>query len=371
MLLLIPGPVTTRPEVRAALDCDLAPWDNAFRPFYSAIRQRLLRLAGGVENQHATLPLQGCGHFITEAAIRTFVPPGRKLLIPRTGPYAERMTRLAQEAGRIPVALAISPTARTDPAAVAAALEADPEIGHVGMIYSETGTGIVHDLPAIAAATRKLGRRLIVDAVSAFGACPLDLSAHPEIDAVVFTANKCLEGVPGMAFAISPIERLIACAGNAGSWSLDLADIYRQVVRKGWGSVRFTPPTQVLNAFKVALDLLDAEGGPPARLARYTANMRALYDGVRGFGLVPCLPRQVQGPIIVNVQAPVDPRWDLQAFVEALKRRGFLISNFYDTEAPSFRVGCIGAVTPDDMRRFVAAIGETLQELGLNRRNAA
>ena len=67
---------------------------------------------------------------------------------------------------------------------------------------------------------------MIVDAVSAFGALPLDLSAQPEIDVVGFTSNKCLEGVPGMAFAVARIDRVEACAGNAGSWSLDLSSIY-------------------------------------------------------------------------------------------------------------------------------------------------
>ena len=209
--------------------------------------------------------------------------------------------------------------------------EADPDITHVGLVYSETGSGVIHDPAAIGAVVRAAGRRLIVDAVSAFGALPLDLSAQPEIDAVVFTSNKCLEGMPGMAFAVARIDRLEACAGNAGSWSFDLADIHAHTLRNGPGSFRFTPPAQVLNACNVALDFFEAEGGQPARLARYTANMRTLYDGVRGLGLTPYLPREHQGPIIVNVHAPADPAWDLQRFVDALKRRGVLISNFYNT----------------------------------------
>jgi 2-aminoethylphosphonate-pyruvate transaminase len=229
----------------------------------------------------------------------------------------------------------------------------------------------VHDIAAIGAVVRRLGRRLIVDAVSAFGALPLDLSAQPEIDAVVFTSNKCLEGMPGMAFAIARIDRVEACAGNAESWSLDLSGIYAHSLHHGWGSFRFTPPAQVLNACNVALDFFDAEGGQPARLARYTANMRTLYDGVRGLGLTPYLPPEVQGPIIVNVHAPADAAWDLQRFVDALKARGVLISNFYDTELPSFRVGCIGSITAADMARAVAAMGEALGDLGIARRKAA
>jgi 2-aminoethylphosphonate-pyruvate transaminase len=371
MLLLIPGPVTTRVEVRAAMRVDLAPWDNDFRLFYAGLVQRLRQIAGGRDGDHVTLPLQGCGHFVTEAAIRTFLPPGGKLLVPMTGAYAERMVRLAHEAGRLPVVLPITPDRPADPASVAAALAADPAISHVGAVYSETGTGVVHDVLAIGRVARAAGRRMIVDAVSAFGALPFDLVAQPETDAILFTSNKCLEGLPGMAFAVARTDRLDACTGNAGSWSFDLADLYTNSLRYGPGSSRFTPPAQVLNALSVALDLFDAEGGRAPRLARYQANMRTLYEGVRRLGLVPYVAPDAQGPIIVNVHAPADPAWDLQSFVDALKRRGFLISNFYNTERPSFRVGCIGAITPEDMQRAVAAIGEALGELRIIRREAA
>ena len=365
MLLLIPGPVTTRPEVRQAAAADFAPWDNEFRPLYAGVRETLRDIAGGTEASHAVLPLQGCGHFITEAAIRTFLPVGGRILIPDTGAYSDRMRRLAREAGRVVVDLPGADDRPTDPATVAAALAADPTISHVGLVYSETGSGVIHDPAAVGAVVRAAGRRMIVDAISAFGALPLDVSAQPEIDAVMFTANKCLEGLPGMAFAVASVSRLRECAGNAGSWSFDLADIHAHALRSGWGSFRFTPPAQVLVAFKTALDFFVAEGGRAARLARYQANLAVLYDGVERLGLRPWLSRAVQGPIVMNVHAPDDPAWTLQHFVDALKRRGFLISNFYNTPTPSFRVGCIGAVTPDDMRRFINAAGESLDELGI------
>ncbi len=371
MLLLIPGPVSTHPSVRAAAAQDFAPWDDDVRPLNEAVRSRLLHFAGVGAATHATLPLQGCGHFAIEAAVRTFVPGGGKVLVPMTGQYAERAARLATEAGAEVVGLPVPNDAEADPAAVAAALAADPAIGHALLVYSETSTGIVHDVPALAEAAGHAGRRVIVDAVSAFGALPLDLSTLPMVDAAVFTANKCLEGLPGLAFAIAPAERLVACQGRARSWSLDLASIYQHALEVGFGSFRFTPPIQVLAALDVALGLLDAEGGPAARLARYTANTDTLMDGIRDLGLSPVLSRARQGPIVVNVHAPPDPAWRLQAFVDALKRRGVLISNFYNTAAPSFRVGCIGAVTPRDMARAVAAMGCALDEMGLRTRRAA
>jgi 2-aminoethylphosphonate-pyruvate transaminase len=363
MLLLIPGPVTTRPEVRAALAQDFAPWDNEFRSFTVRLRERILGLAGGVETEHAALPLQGCGHFITEAALRTFLPPGGRILIPTTGAYADRMTRLARESGRVAVPLAVGPGEPADPAAVAQALAADPTLGHVGMVYSETGSGVIHDVQAVGAVVRQAGRRMIVDAVSAFGALPFDISAQPEVDVVVFSSNKCLEAFAGISFAVARQDRLLACAGQAGSWSFDLSNLFEHAVTSP-GSSRFTPPAQLLAALSVALDFHAAEG-QPGRLARYTANMRVFYDGVRSLGLTPWLSEARQGPIIVNVHAPRDPKWDLQAFVDALKTRG------YNTPTPTFRVGCIGAVTPEDMAGAVRAVDEALREIGISQREAA
>ena len=370
MLLLIPGPVTTRPEVRQALTQDIAPWDNDFRHFLTRLLARILRLAGGTPGQHVTLPLQGCGHFIAEAALRSFLPPGGRILIPATGAYADRMIRLAREAGRVPVPLEMGLSDATAPQDVARALAADPTLTHVGMVYSETGSGVIHDVQAVGQVVRTAGRRMIIDAVSAFGALPLDLSSQPEVDAAVFTTNKCLEALPGIAFAVARADRLLACAGQAGSWSFDLSSIYDQAIRSGPGSFRFTPPAQILAALDVALDYHDKEG-QTARLARYTANMRTLYDGVRDLGLSLWLPPSRQGPVIVNVHAPADPAWNLQAFVDALKSRGFLISNFHNTPTPTFRIGCIGAITPDDMKGAVQAIDQALREIGITRREAA
>ena len=371
MLLLIPGPVTTNPLVRSAAVRDYAPWDDDFRALVARVRARVLAAAGGREGEHAALPLQGSGHFVIEAALRTFVPPGGKLLLPMTGQYADRLARLATQAGRRVVPLAVPSTEPTSPDVVETALAADSGLSHLALVYSETATGIVHDVPALAAVAGRLGRRVLVDAVSAFGAMPLDVAALPMVDAACFTAGKCLEGLPGTAFAVARIDRLQEGRGRAGSWSLDLADVYDHGMTHGPGSHRFTPVPQALAALDAALDLYDAEGGQPARLARYGANMRALYDGVRALGLRPTLPPAVQGPIVVNVDAPDDPAWNLQTFVDALKRRGVLISNFHCTEHPSFRVGCIGAVTPDDMRRATAAMGEALGEMGLHPRRAA
>ncbi len=371
MLLLIPGPVTTDARVRAAAAIDYAPWDLDFRDLVARVGERVLAIAGGVPGQHAALPLPGSGHFAIEAAIRTFVPPQGAVLVPDTGQYAERIVRLASEVGRRVVSLPVGADQPADPLMVQQALERDPGISHVATVYSETATGIVHDVAAVSAVAGAMGRRVLIDAISAFGALPLDIGGMPMVDCVTFTCNKCLESLPGQSFSVAPVERLLECAGRAGSWSLDLADLYAHAQRVGPGSHRFTPGAQSIAALDVALDLFDAEGGAAARLRRYQANRQAIQSALPGLGLQPCLRPEVQGPIVFNVRSPAHADWDLQDFVDRLKNRGVLISNFYNTEAPSFRLGCIGAVTPQDMERAMDSMGGVLHEMGIPARKAA
>ncbi len=359
MILLTPGPVQTAPETRAAMAQDIAPWDNDFRPVYARIRERVLALAGGTPGEHACLPLQGAGHFIVEAAIRSLVPAGGAIIVPMNGAYAERVVLLARGAGRIAHEWPVPDTRGVTAEDVEAAFAAHPEATHFATVYSETGAGIVNRPEVIGPVLRRLGKRMILDAVSAFGALPFSMAENPECDAVVFTSNKCIEGLPGIGFSVVRVAALEE--GRAGSWSLDLWEILRVAQKSGWGSFRFTPPVQALAAFAVALDLFEAEGGQPARLARYRENMRILQEGTTRLGLRPYLDQAEQGPIILTLHQPAG--FDLQAFVDALKARGVLISNFYTTDTPTIRIGCIGAVTPDEMRRAVAAMGEAWHDL--------
>ncbi|MDP9086933.1 MAG: 2-aminoethylphosphonate--pyruvate transaminase [Pseudomonadota bacterium] len=366
MLLLIPGPVTTHDAVRAAAAIDYAPWDNEFRQLVARLRERVLVLAGGTAD-HTALILQGCGHFAMEAAFATFVRANGRILVPKTGQYADRLERLATEIGRTVLPMCVPDGQRVDPVSLDAALAADPTISHVALVYSETATGIIHDVTSMSQIAGSHDRRVIVDAVSAFGALPFDIGALPMVDTVTFTTNKCIEGLPGASFTIARKDRLAVSTGNARSWSFDLSDVSAHYERAP-GAHRFTPAAGALASFDVALDQFDAEGGQPARLARYTENMLTLRSGVERLGLSPSIPLAVQGPIVLNVDAPADPRWDLQVFVDSLKSRGFIISNFYNTIQPSFRLGCIGAIEPEDMRRAVGAIESALEEMGVRHR---
>lgn len=360
-LLLTPGPLTTAVATRQAMLADWGSRDEAFITLTARVRARLTEMVGG-RDSHVCVPLQGSGTFVVEATLGTLVPRDGKTLVLVNGAYGRRMANILERLGRRHETLETAEDTPPDAEAVAARLASDPAITHVAAVHCETTSGILNPIAPIAAAVAVQGRRLIVDSMSAFGGIPLDLRRVP-CEAVVASSNKCLEGVPGLAFSIVRRDALAASAGNAHSISLDLHDQWRAM--EGNGQWRFTPPTQVLAALDQALVLLDEEGGVAARHARYAANCRVLVNGLRRLGFETLLPDALQAPIIVTVHMPADPAFRFDAFYDGLRALGFVIYPGKLTKAPSFRIGCIGAVFPKDMEAVVAAIGSVIVGLGV------
>jgi 2-aminoethylphosphonate-pyruvate transaminase len=359
--LLTPGPLTTSRTVKEAMLRDWGSRDAEFIELNARVRERLVALAGG-QGTHVCVPLQGSGTFIVEAMIGTLVPRSGKLAVLVNGAYGTRMVRMCGYLRRDCIALETPEDTPVDPAALDAALAADAAITHVVVVQCETTSGVLNPVEAIATVTARRGRRLLVDAMSAFGALPLDAAATP-YDALVASSNKCLEGVPGLGFAIVRRSALEAAAGNAPSLSLDLHDQWAAMERtRQW---RFTPPTHVLAALDQALVEHAAEGGIAGRGARYANNCRVLVDGLRALGFETLLPDALQAPIIVTVRMPADPKFSFESFYDRLSRRGFVIYPGKLTVADSFRIGCIGQLGEHEMRGVLRAIGEILAETGV------
>jgi 2-aminoethylphosphonate-pyruvate transaminase len=198
--------------------------------------------------------------------------------------------------------------------------------------------------------------------MSTFGALALDVR-RIDFTAVVASSNKCLEGVPGVGFAILHRGTLEGCTGNAHSLSLDLFDQWRGFETNGqW---RFTPPTHVIAAFCQALDEHAKEGGVAARGSRYAANHQILVDGMEELGFHCLLPREVQAPIIVTFLEPDDAHYKFDEFYERLRDHGFLIYPGKLTVADSFRIGCIGHLGEEQMRDAVRAVRAVVEEMGV------
>ncbi len=360
--LLTPGPLTTSASVKQAMLRDWGSRDGRFIALNAAIRDRLVRLASGSADSHAAVPVQGSGTFAVEAMIGTLVPRAGRLLVLVNGAYGTRMVRIAEVAGRSVTALETAEDRPVSPAALAEALDADPAITHVAVVHCETTSGILNPIEAVAEVVRSRGRALLIDAMSAFGALPLDMAALGAV-AVAASSNKCLEGVPGMGFVIARRDALEAAKGNAHSLSLDLYDQWRGFEANAqW---RFTPPTHVVAAFAQALDEHEAEGGVEGRGARYRANAAILIDGMRALGFETLLPDHLQAPIIVTFRMPADPAFVFAEFYDRLRQRGFVIYPGKLTVADSFRIGCIGRLGAEEMTAAIAAIRATLSEMGV------
>ncbi len=359
--LLTPGPLTTSPSIKQAMLHDWGSRDREFIEINRQVRRRLLALASA-EQTHVCVPLQGSGTFSVEATVGTLVPADGKLIVLVNGAYGRRIAKICKYYGRTHVSVETPENVPNDIDALDKALAEDPRITHVAAVHCETTSGILNPIEKIAMVTARHGRGLIIDAMSAFGAIELDARKVP-FDALVASSNKCLEGVPGMAFAIIRREAFERCQGNSPSLSLDLYDQWTSMEANGqW---RFTPPTHVIVAFQQALEEHESEGGVAGRGARYRRNCEMLLKGMREMGFVSLLPDELQAPIIVTFHMPADPKFDFKTFYDQLNERGFVIYPGKLTVADSFRIGCIGRLGEAEMRGALAAIRETIAEMGV------
>lgn len=354
-LLLTPGPLSTSESVRQAMLQDWCTWDKDYNEgVVTVIREQLLKLAG-LDGEYTTVLLQGSGTYAVEATLSCAVRPQDKLLIVANGAYGKRMGDIARRHGLNHVLVSLKETAPVTPEAVRRALEEHPDITHLAMVHCETTTGILNPVEAVARAIRGRGLTFIVDAMSSFGGIPIDIRKLG-IDFLVSSANKCIQGVPGFGFVIARRSSLSRCEGVSRSLSLDLYDQWAEM-EKGRGKWRFTSPTHVVRAFFQAMKELEEEGGVEARHDRYRENHAALVEGMRRSGFRTLLPDELQSPVITSFLYPEED-FVFQEFYEALKERGFVIYPGKISEAPTFRIGNIGDVFPDDFRRLAEAVAD-------------
>jgi len=361
--LLTPGPLTTSASVKRAMLRDWGSWDGDFRAMTAALRRRLLAIAGDTGGAYDCVPMQGSGTFAVEAMLGSFLPRDGKALVLVNGAYGQRIAQTLDYLGRVYSVIDKGDYLPPRGAEVAAALEADPAITHVVLVHCETSSGILNPVSEIAHVVASRGRKLLIDSMSAFGALPLDVAEIP-YTAMVSSANKCIEGVPGFGFVIARREELEVAKGRSHSLSLDLHAQWAYLEKTGqW---RYTPPTHVVAAFLQALDEHAAEGGVAGRGRRYADNRDVMVAGMRALGFVTLLQDGWLSPIIVTFFNPAHPQFDFQTFYDLLKARGFIIYPGKLTVVDSFRIGCIGRMDAAVMRRLVAAVAESLNDMGVD-----
>jgi 2-aminoethylphosphonate-pyruvate transaminase len=357
-VLLNPGPANTSPRVRQALlTPDLCHREPEFFEVMRECRTRLVGVIGAAPAFDAVL-FTGSGTAAVEATVASAVPPDRSLLVVDNGVYGDRMRRMAQ-AHRIPAEVlrydSITPVAPGD---VARTLREHPEISHVALVHHETTTGLLNPVEAVAEVTAAAGRQVIVDAMSSLFGEPLDIT-RPGIDFVTASANKCLQGIPGVSFVLARRAALEALKGRpARSVYLDLVNHW---TTQEQDNTPFTPAVQVLHATREALLELEEEG-VAARIARYAENCRVLRRGMAALGFEILVPEGARSSILTTFRLPRGVTYD--ALHDAMKRRGYIIyAGQGEIRTYAFRVSNMGTLTPKDMQAVVAAFAECLPEL--------
>ena len=360
--LLTPGPLTTAYEVKEAMLKDWGSWDDDFRDLTKKLRKNLLSLLGPRKNLYDCVPIQGSGTFAVESMLGTFIPKDGKLLVLANGAYGLRAAQTMEYLNRDYHLLDKGDYLPPRGNEVAGILENDKAITHVLVIHCETSSGILNPLEEIGAVVKSAGRKLLIDSMSAFGAVPVD-PEKIDFEAMVSSANKCIEGVPGFGFVFAKLSALEAAKGNCHSLSLDVEAQWSAMEKSGqW---RFTPPTHIVAAFLTALEIHEEEGGVAGRGARYTNNRDVMVSGMRDLGFETLLDERWLSPIIVTFFCPADRAFEFTKFYDLMKSEGYIIYPGKLTVVDSFRIGCIGRMDAHVMKGVVSAAKKALEAMGV------
>lgn len=353
-ILLNPGPVNVSARVRAALAApDLCHREPEYFDLQDAIRSRLLDVFAP-RDRYTSILLTGSGTAMVEAMIASAVPENGRLLVMQNGVYGDRIVRIARAHGIACDVVECPITERHDLERVDTRLRAD-RYSALAVVHHETTTGLLNDLAAVAEICRHRRVRLLVDAVSALGGEVFDWERW-QPDAVACTANKCVQGLPGIAFAL--VRRDFMEAMNSVPERTLYLHLPRHFVEQEKRSTPFTPAVQVAYALKAALDELHEET-VDRRIARFGRASAIIRRGLGALGLELLLPEKLRSTTMTSVRLPLGVSYDF--LHDALKRSGFVIYAGQGPLAASiFRVAAMGDVAEADYRRFVSTLGAVI-----------
>ncbi|HGE71764.1 TPA: aminotransferase class V-fold PLP-dependent enzyme, partial [Candidatus Poribacteria bacterium] len=175
-ILFTPGPLTTSQTVKLAMLRDLGSRDAEFIEIVKQIRRSLLKLAGVDDKEYEAIIMQGSGTFSVEAVLSSVTPPYGKWLVINNGAYCQRIIKIA-EILKIPVvSLDYPENVQPNLQDIDLTLSNDPSITHVASVHCETTSGIINPIKEIGSIVKKHNKKYFVDAMSSFGAVPINLA---------------------------------------------------------------------------------------------------------------------------------------------------------------------------------------------------
>ena len=328
---------------------DLCHRESEFTELQSGIRQKLLAVyALDPENWTAAL-MTGSGTAAVEAMVTSLVPVDGKILIIENGVYGERMSRIANRYGIASSKVSNTWQAPIDYAAVATTLKSDQAITHVAVVHHETTTGRLNDLNPLADVCKQHDVKILLDAVSSFGAEAIEYNNWP-LAGCAATANKCLHGVPGTCFVMA--DRGALQLGSPRNLYLDLSAYVDAQDNHG---TPFTQSVQTFYALDEALDELADAGGVEARRDLYQERMQKIRNVLVNLGIVPLLKEHETSCVLHAYEIPESTSY--VALHDRLKADGFVIYAGQGSYAESiFRISMMGEISESDVERLGRAL---------------
>ena len=357
-ILLNPGPVNLSERVRhAMLQPDLCHREQEFAQLQNSIREHLLGIYDLPDDQWAAVLLTGSGTAAMEAMLTSLVPDEATVLIIENGVYGERLTAIADTYGIEHVALHHDWGDKIQTDRLSEVLQTRNDITHVAVVHHETTTGQLNDLAAIAHICSDYKIPLLIDGVSSFGAEALKFNDW-NVAACAATANKCLHGVPGTSFVI--VHRDALKKDNITGPRTLYLNLASYLKHQDSGGTPFTQSVQTFYALAEALLELEDEGGWTSRQQNYWRRMDIVRDGLKGLGINAMLEKNECSCVLNGFHLPAGMGYE--TLHDQLKEAGFVIYAGQGGLAKSiFRVSCMGAITDEDMQRFVAVMGEIVK----------
>ena len=347
-ILLNPGPGTTSSRVKEALIVsDICPREQAFGDVMHQISEGLLEIGNGLGSHEVAL-FVASGTGAMEACLVSAIGKNDKALILTNGAYGIRMTQICDRFS-LPYEKLFSFGDYPEPLAIENALLSG-SYTHLAMIHHETSTGMMNPLEEISGICKKHGIKLIVDAMSSFGAYPIDLKKTP-IDYLFSSSNKCVQGMAGLSFVIFSKDRLEELKANSGGYYFDVYGQWNNLQVKN--QLRFTPPVQICYAFLEAIRET-LEEGLNARWNRYQSNWQLFYDGLKDLGFSFFLPEEHESKILLAIKLDSKPDLDFNDFHDFLYEQGVTIYPGVIPECQTFRVAVIGDLYQEDIKYAVS-----------------
>jgi 2-aminoethylphosphonate-pyruvate transaminase len=356
MLLLNPGPVTLTERVRRSLlQPDLCHRESEFFALQDEARQRLLATYDLDPNVWAAVLMTGSGTAAVESMTAALVPVNGRLLNLENGVYGERIAQICAQYGIAHERVIFPWMHALDLDAITARLDAAKQGGqqftHVAVVHHETTTGRLNELGSLGELCRARGLRLLVDAVSSFGAEPIDFT-DDSLYATAATANKCLHGVPGASFVI--VRRAALPQAASRTYYLDLGRLARMQDQR---NTPFTPAVHAYYALVEALREFADEGGRPARYKRYAALAEQVSTGLATLGIEPVVAPEQSSVVLRSYKLPAGMSY--AKLHDALKAEGFVIyAGQGDLAKSLFRISTMGHVTSADLNRLLKCFAQ-------------